>query len=525
MVNRNVFTTSKGKLAPKADTTNRAGGVAYQMSDKHALVQYAVTNTFNNTYYAKAEEHLNEVRDLCDKIDPTFIAKTAVYSREKGYMKDMPAFLTAILVGRGEINLVKKIFPRTIDNGKQLKNFAQIVRSGVVGRKSFGTATRNIMRQWLDKRTDFQLFNDAIGGDVSMKDLIKMVHPKPRDEKRSAFYAYLIGKTYSSEALPPLIRQYEDFKNGKTKETPRVDFRYLSSLDLDPMVWKEIARNAGWTMTRMNINTFIRHDVFTGKDGKALIKLVADRLSNREEIKRARAFPYQLFAAFQMTEAAPREITLALQDAAEIACENVETYAGDVVICPDVSGSMSSVITGDRGSASSKVRCIDVAALVASVYLRKNSRARVIPFEGHVVDIDLNPKDSIMTNAQKLASIGGGSTDCSAPLQLLNREKADVDLIIIVSDEESWVRPRCRGYSDSTPLMREWVELKARNRNAKLVLIDIQAEKASQAPQQTIDILIVGGWSDQVFDIINSFIFDDARSDALVTVVEATQLD
>lgn len=525
MVNRNVFTSAKGKLAPKADTTNRAGGVAYKMPDKHALVQYAVTNTFNNTFYAKGKEHLNEVRDLCDKIDPTFLAKTAVYSREKGYMKDMPAFLTASLVGRGEIELVKKIFPRTIDNGKQLKNFAQIVRSGVVGRKSFGSATRNIMRQWLDKRNDSQLFNDAIGGDVTMKDLIKMVHPKPKDEKRSAFYAYLLGKKYSTEALPPLLQHYEDFKNGKTKEVPRVDFRYLSALDLDPGVWKAIAGNAGWTMTRMNINTFIRHDVFTGSHGKELIKLVADRLANREEIKKARAFPYQLLAAFQMTEGAPREITLALQDAAEIACENVETYNGDVVVCPDVSGSMGIAVTGDRGSASSKIRCIDVAALVASVYLRKNNLARVIPFEGHVVNIDLNPRDSIMTNAQKLAAIGGGSTDCSAPLRQLNAEKANVDLVILVSDGESWVFPTIRGYYESTPMMREWVELKARNKNAKLVLIDIQADIASQAPQQTTDILIVGGWSDQVFDIIRSFVAGETGSDSLVAAVDAIQLD
>jgi len=523
VVNKNVFETSRGKLAPPADTRNRAGGLAYQMSDKHALVQYAVTNTFNNTYYVKGMTHLIEVKELCDKVDPTFIAKAAVYSRETGYMKDMPAFLTAILVGRGELELVKKIFHHTIDNGKQLKNFAQIIRSGVVGRKSFGTATRNIMRNWLEKRYDNQLFNDAIGGDVSMADLIKMVHPKPQNERRSAFYAYLIGKKYTFEALPELIQQYENFKNGKTKEVPNINFQYLTSLDLDQATWKEIARNAKWMMTRMNINTFIRHDVFKGTDGKELIKLIAERLANRDEIKKARAFPYQLFVAFMMTEEAPKAITLALQEAAEIACENVEVYEGNVVVCPDVSGSMSSPVTGDRGSASSKIRCIDVAALISSVYLRKNNLARVIPFEGYVVPIRLNSKDSIMTNAEELASIGGGSTECAAPLYLLNKEKADVDLIIIVSDNESWSGSRCRQFG-ATPLMREWSILKARNNNAKMVLIDIQPGKTTQAPKDTQDILNVGGWNDQVFDIVNSFVKGDAAPNALVSAVEAIEI-
>lgn len=523
MVNKSVFKTSRGKLAPNADTRNRAGGLAYQMSDKHALVQYAVTNTFNNTYYVKGTEHLAEVTELCNKVDPIFIAKAAVYARESGYMKDMPAFLTAILVGQGELELVKKIFHRTIDNGKQLKNFAHIIRSGVVGRKSFGTATRNIMRNWLENRYDNQLFNDAIGGEVSMADLIKMVHPKPKNERRSAFYAYLIGKKYAFEALPELIQHYENFKNGKTKEVPNVNFQYLTSLGIDSSIWREIARNAKWTMTRMNINTFVRHEVFEGKFGKELIKLVAKRLANRDEIQKARAFPYQLFAAFLMTEDAPRAITLALQEAAEIACENVEVYNGNVVICPDVSGSMSATITGNRGSASSKMRCIDVAALISSVYLRKSNLARVLPFAGRVVPIKLNSKDSIMTNAKKLAAIGGGSTECSEPLDLLNREKADVDLIIIVSDNESW-SGKFFLRDQATPLIHVWNEIKTRNKNAKMVLIDIQPGKTAQAPESIPDILNIGGWSDQVFDIINSFVKGDAAPDALVRAVEAIEV-
>ena len=69
--------------------------------------------------------------------------------------------------------------------------------------------------------------------------------------------------------------------------------------------------------------------------------------------------------------------------------------------------------------------------------LRTNPQARVIPFEQITVNVKLNPRDSIMTNAEKLANIGGGGTACSAPLALLNREKADVDLVVIVSDTKA----------------------------------------------------------------------------------------
>ena len=50
----------------------------------------------------------------------------------------------------------------------------------------------------------------------------------------------------------------------------------------------------------------------------------------------------------------------------EIAIENVPAVAGQVVVCPDVSGSMRSPVTGARRGATTAVRCIDVAALMAA---------------------------------------------------------------------------------------------------------------------------------------------------------------
>ena len=87
----------------------------------------------------------------------------------------------------------------------------------------------------------------------------------------------------------------------------------------------------------------------------------------------------------------------------ETAIANVPEIDGQVVVCPDVSGSMSSPVTGYRKGATSAVRCIDVAALVAAAFMRANRNTRVLPFEQGVVNMRLNPRDSVMTNAAKLA--------------------------------------------------------------------------------------------------------------------------
>jgi len=152
--------------------------------------------------------------------------------------------------------------------------------------------------------------------------------------------------------------------------------------------------------------------------------------------------------------------------------------------------------------------------------LRKNRDARVLPFEQRVVDVKLNPRDSVMSNACKLAEIGGGGTNCAAPLAQLNREKAQAELVIYVSDNESWIG-QARGAGTAT--MQEWMAFKARNPAAKLVCIDIQPNATTQAPDRD-DVLNVGGFSDEVFKIVASFAAGQMHAGYWQRVIEDTVL-
>jgi 60 kDa SS-A/Ro ribonucleoprotein len=477
---------------------NHHGAPAYALSPRHRLAQYAATGCLNATYYASAETQLATVRELCKDVDAQFIAQTAVYCRERGYMKDMPALLTAVLAGKAAPQLTPA-FKRAINNGKMLRNFVQIIRSGAVGRKSLGSRPKKLVQAWLNTATEKELLSAAVGNAPSLADVVKMVHPKPTDAWREAFFAWLIGKEYRAEALPPIVRAFEAYKQDRTLPVPDVPFQMLTALDLSNQAWAQIARQGGWQMVRMNLNTFARHGVF---ELPGMVSAVADKLRDAQAIGKAKVFPYQLLAAYKAAgEGVPGPIRAALQDALEIALNNVSQLTGKIVVCPDVSGSMSSAVSGQRGSATTAVRCIDVAALVAAALLRKNQDTLVLPFENSVVKCDLNPRDSVMTNAQKLAAIGGGGTNCSAPLARLNRDKAQADLVVFVSDNESWMDAGRRG---ATATMHEWEAFKQRNPLAKLVCLDIAPYGTTQAAERD-DILNVGGFSDDVFKIIATF--------------------
>lgn len=413
-------------------------------------------------------------------------------------MKDTPALLLAAL-SRRDPALMDQVFDRVVDSPRMLRTFVQIVRSGATGRKSFGSAPKRCVRRWLDQRTDAAVFAASVGSAPSLVDIVKMVRPKPRTPERQALFAYLLGREVAFESLPPLVRAFETFKRGDRSEVPDVPFQLLTALNLSQKEWTEIARHASWQTTRMNLNTFQRHGVFRDPE---MVGLIASRLRDAAAISRARVFPYQLLAAFRRADpSVPSEIRAALEDAMELTIANVPAIAGQAYVCPDVSGSMRTPVTGARKGATTAVRCVDVAALVTAAFIRRNPTTQVLPFEHRVIPVRVSASDSVMTNADRLAAVGGGGTSVSAPLAKLNAGDASGDLVVIVSDNQSWVDA---GQSRGTATLAEWSRFRTRNPRARLVLIDLQPYETSQAIDRE-DILHVGGFSDQVFDVIADF--------------------
>lgn len=506
MANKTVFAPSpKGQALPKTDTVNEAGGTAYEFTAEHALAQVAATGTFNETFYGAASDQLEAIKKAAEDCSDEFLAKCAVYARQKGYMKDMPAALAVILSTRNS-KLLDRIFHRTIDNGKMIRNFVQIVRSGALGRKSLGSGPKRLISQWFNNQSDRSIFRASVGNNPSLADVIKLARPRPQTKTRSALYNYILGKgNHSIDDLPQIVRDFETFKSGDNPEVPDVDFRQLASLDLTTEQWAQLALKGGWTQTRMNLNTYARHGVF---DLPGMSEKIAKKLSDPESVRKARAFPYQLMVAYASADnIVPALVKDALQDAMEIAVENVPAINGRVVVCPDISGSMGSPVTGYRRGSTSVVTCRLVAALVASSLLRVNKDALVLPFHWQVQPCELNPRDTVITNANKLAQLPSGGTDCSAPLRWINEHNEKADLVVLVSDNESWMDSQGHGmgFRGSTETFNQFRKLQKRNPGAKMICLDLCPYISTQAPDSPNEVMNIGGFSDNVFKTMSEF--------------------
>jgi len=524
MANKNLF-KAKPSVA-EATERNEAGGKAYARSDKEALAQLVTTGCLNDTFYATAKDQMDKAQAFALKVDPKFLAQVAVYSRTQGYMKDMPALCLAILAAHESPEakaLLRAVFPKVIDNGKMLRNFVQIIRSGVTGKRSLSSLPRKLIKQTLDAWDGNHLFKQDIGQDPSLADVIKMAHPKPKDKEREALYGYLLGKKHNEDLLPDLVKQYEAYKSAENREgmdVPAVPFQKLTALNLNTEQWTGIAKSAPWHMTRMNLNTFKRHSVFDNSD---VTKLIASRLRDKDIIRKVKVFPYQLMMAYYATQGSdiPHDVGEALQDAMETSLDNTPKFEGNIVVAVDTSGSMGCPVTGHRPGATSKVTCAMVAGLFASAVKRSTPTATIGTFDTTWKVVNLNARDSVMTNAARLSRVGGG-TDCSAALRSLNQAKHKGDAVIYVSDGQAWAE-YCGGGWYGTGIAEEWKKYKKRNPKAKLVCIDVQPYEHKQA-ENSKDVLSVGGFSDRVFDVVADFIKDGSDPNLWVSKIENTEL-
>jgi 60 kDa SS-A/Ro ribonucleoprotein len=545
MANKSLFASLTNRL-PRASAVNEAGGRAYKLDPKHALAQAAATGTFGNAFYSTAETQLDEVLKLIDEVDDNqYLAKLALYAREKAFMKDMPAALLVALSVR-DTELMHRVFDRVVDNGRVLRTVFQMIRSGQFknkaghGRVGLSSSVQRAFQRWLNTASVGKLLSASIGNDPSLRDILRMARPTPKDNARRAMFGWLTDKSIDKWApateadLPVEVQSLIAYRNSESEEAQaliaggldNVRWDLLSDAAKGPTVWAALARKMGPQALRMNLNTLLRHDVLATS---AMVDYVADRIADESEIRRSKQFPYQYFAAYlNADDNVPQKIKTALHKAAEIACGNVPELPGPVVIGLDTSGSMSSAVTGHRGrGATSKMRCIDVAALFAAAILRRNPDSVVIPFDTSAYDAKIDPNDSILSIAERLAKYGGGGTDCSLPLVAANQKHAKCKFagIVLVSDNESWVGT---GRHGSTGVMTAWEAFIANQRKLagkdaapKLVNIDLQPYQTVQACERA-DIMNIGGFSDSVFNVISAFLADNNQR--FVAEVETIEL-
>lgn len=517
-MNTSIFATNSSRNNSRSivvpNAINNAGGLAYRKESEVELATLALTGTFNDGFYTPGQDQLARVQRLVNEVSPRFLEGLAVYARENN-MKDTPVVLLGFLMNK-DARRFRRAFSKVIDNGKQLRNFCAVVRSGVTGRKSFGTGPKKLIQGWLNGRNDRQIMEDFVGGHndggMSLKDVVKLVHPRASDEKRNQLYRYFLGQEDRVDLfnLPEPLFKLVEFRTGTPGDRvvpDGVPFMMLQSLEMSTKERVDLAGKMGWQALRINLNTMNRHGVFNDPEAT---KQIAAKLRDPEQVRRARAMPYQIFAAYMNATDVPATVRDALHDAMEAATKNITPLNGRVVVGVDYSGSMQCPVTGTNAKGiSSKVNCNDVAALIAACIVRGNVETKVYRFDTQAQRVQVEPRDTVLTNAKKIGANGGG-TNCASVIDKMIQDNVACDTLVIVSDNESWAN----SYRANNTLINRWNSYKncMKVPNARLVCIDLAGGSTTQAPDQTGKVLNIGGFSDAYFDVVAEFANNGAVS-------------
>lgn len=522
-----LFKTQRPKLitgrttsipAVRVNTTNEAGGVAYSMSHEHALAQYVVTGMFDNTCYIDAKTQLNRIKDLANKCSNDFIMRLAVYAHEYGYMKDTPAYLLGYLMKQSDKSYFKRAFPRVITNGRMLRTFVQIIRSGTFGSRSFGTVAKKAIQNYLNNCTDKQIINASIGNEPSLKDIIMMVHPKANNSARNQLYRWVCGFDFDEKQLPVELQKYLKLQKDPSgfEELPKVPFQMYTSMGLTDAGWKAIFDISTWQQIRMNLATFNRHNVF---NDFSYVNKAYERLTSREDILRSKVMPYSVFSAYLNSGDIPTRIKEALNTAVQISLENIPKINGKTVIAIDYSGSMDW-----RLNYKSSVRYIDIAAVFTAAIKFRNPNAEIVLFNTRAMDYTVNPGTTVMQLANNLSRLADGGTDCSSAFKHIydkGRYNGMPDNIIMISDNQSWLG--FRGNSFRTGTQKVFDDIRQINPRARLVNIDISPSSSSQtSPSENV--LNISGFNDTVFKIVSDFFESNGSKTFWVDKIKAIEI-
>jgi 60 kDa SS-A/Ro ribonucleoprotein len=484
---------------------NTSGGSGYSLEPHCVVTTLALTLCPSTAQTTREEELSSPLVNAAQDVDSTFLARLAGYCRHRRNLREAPALLCAVLADR-EGDIFRAAAGQVLDDLQILRRFGYYAKSGLTGRISYGSRLKKFFQRWIDAAPESELFLGSGGRNPSVADLIRLSHPRPKNARRESFYAYLLGRNTRPELLPQVVREFEEFRADSTAHPPDLPVNLLLKTAPAQRELCEIAFRAGWRDTLQYLNAFARGGVFDYGD---LSYTVAERLRDPEELRANAAGPEVLFAALGWADPqVPDHVQQALEAALDqVLCQIQLPDDLKIAVALDVSGSMHCPCRfrpGDlsNGAERGSVKLLDLAALFAGGLLQNSLRGLLLGFDEKAWVRHFETTGSaLLKEIVHTSGIGAGRSDCAAPLRLLNEKQEKRDLVVLISDNQSWADVAGNG---GGALLEEWNRFRTRNPQARLICLDLQPEGSAPWPQRR-DVLCLSARSERVFPVITEF--------------------
>lgn len=448
---------------------NEAGGFVYSPDAWTLLHRFLILGSEGGSYYAGelslTRENAKTVEGLIQKDGLRVVREIVEVSDAGRAPKNDPAlFALAMCASFGDAQTraaALAALPAVARIGTHLFTFAEFLD----GMRGWGRGVRSAVAKWYTDKpagdVAFQVAKYGHRNGWSHRDLLRLAHPKvAEDSAHNAIFHYATKGWDSVGDMPHPDRDLvvlwalERLRKPATEaEVLRLIDEYRLPMELIPSekqtkaVYERMVETAGLTWLIRNLGSLSKQGVLGAGQYAGIDKVVA-RITDAAALRKARVHPLAILVAAKTyargsgvrggnTWPVVPQIVSALDDAFEMAFQNVEPAGKRFVLGLDISGSMASPeIAGMPG-----ITPMIGTAAMALITARTERNVTSMAFQTEFVPFPIGSRDSLSTVVKnmEIASHKMGATDCSLPMSWALKNRVEADAFVVYTDSQSWV--------------------------------------------------------------------------------------
>ena len=510
-MNPNQKNTIENQIERRTDkTTNYEGGLAFEPSMKLKLyLQVATWLVGEPKFYKDSDDDGNQYENQDNSIisliqtvakqDPQFVLKLAIYARTQLYLRTAPQVM---LVECSLINeakpYVRKAAPKIILRPDELATCVAYLQSkvGNIGNASpSGSMPAALKRGLADAFVNFteyqlQKYNN-LRKSVKLVDVLRLVHPKPKDDKQSDMFKRLIQNNL---------------------QTPQTWETIISDKGSNRQSWLRAAKIMPYMATLRNLRNLMQND--------ALTQDIITRLTDREKIAKSKQFPFRFFSAYReiqdTAEGFDKNTVLAALDTAlNLSIDNIPKLKGNTFLSADNSGSMGQII-----STKSKVTYENIANLFMAMSSRFCEKSIASIFGDNLAIVPMPLTAGAISNMMRITNgMVGYSTNGWLIFDYLLQNNIKADRIIIFSDMQMYDSRYSHYQGMGESLYKKLLEYKRKiNPDVIVYSFDLAGYGSIQIPEDQSNVVQIAGFSDKIFQFMQ--LYESDRKSALNQIEE-----
>ena len=566
---KNMSKFNEKNLGVQPTEINEMGEMAFKLSEKEELVSTVMTTFLQDAYYENESEVTKRILALIDKVDPLFAAKLAIYARNDGKLRSVThliaAYIAHMISGQewGK-RFYNKIVIRPDDiseivacyaalNGQDQKNISKIPNSI---KKGFKEALERFDAYQIDK---YKMERR----NISMVDLVNIFHPHGTQKNAEAYRRLMKGESLKDLYDSKILEKEMSEAGQKTKGMSEAEKNEAKKQAIREVL------NGIKGMPYMNLIRNLRNIMIYAPGS---VTEACRQLTIEQKVLNSRLLPFRFATAYAEIEKMrfsdvksessttgiafesdvlngicdeaefnnnKKKVLNALEDALQIACQNIPKLEGNVAILVDHSGS----VRGDGGghsrvSAFSATTRAMIGNLFGSMVAYRQDNVYFGLFGDRLINVPIDRNKKMLDFNRESYDLGakcGGATETGIYdfLRMVVKEKKKIDNVVVFSDcqigtadTKSW-----RGgftpwygsdYGDRGEHFHElFKQFRKINPNANFIVCNVNQTKGTSVFDRSQRILNIAGWSEKIFDIISS---QCKGWDAMIKEIEAIEI-